>query len=180
MTPDLFGLEPVYESDAGEFGSDPRSLTRSRALDDEEALAGYLTLSHIPSPRTIFADVRRVMASPALDGLPPMFDKMPPAVDVLSLLRDSVQTRRKGEATVGIFLSGGLDSSVVAALLLEVGVKVIAFTLDFGPDAFGETDWAEAVAAHLKIPLRKVPCGSRDVAGAWEPAAKARGRPRRW
>ncbi|WP_442940772.1 asparagine synthase-related protein [Nostoc sp.] len=55
-----------------------------------------------------------------------------------------------------MFLSGGLDSSVVAALLVQAGVKVRAYTLDFGDVGIPEHPYSEQVAQFLKIPLIKV------------------------
>lgn len=173
MTPDLFGLNLVYENASGERGVDPRTLTQACQIDDA-ALAGYLTLSHVPTPTTIFADVRRVSAlTPS-----PNNGERSSIIEGQGVIHDSLRAAVRSRLTdasrpVGVFLSGGLDSSVVAALLVESRANVIAFTLDFGPDANGETEWAEAVAAHLEIPIRKIACGSREVAGAWEATARA-------
>jgi asparagine synthase (glutamine-hydrolysing) len=62
---------------------------------------------------------------------------------------------------VGVFLSGGIDSAIVAALLVQMGVQVRAYTLDFTailPDAnLSELPYAEQIANYLQIPLVKVP-----------------------
>ena len=61
---------------------------------------------------------------------------------------------------VGVFLSGGIDSSTVAALLVQAGVKVRAYALDFTPilgdSRFSEFPYAQQVAEYLNIPLVKV------------------------
>ncbi|MGA1262637.1 MAG: asparagine synthetase B family protein [Prochlorothrix sp.] len=57
---------------------------------------------------------------------------------------------------VGIFLSGGLDSSIIAALLVQAGISVKAYSLDFGELETSELPYAESVAQHLGIPLQKV------------------------
>lgn len=64
---------------------------------------------------------------------------------------------------VGVFLSGGLDSSIVAALLVRAGISVRAYTLDFGEYGFSEVCFAERVANALKIPLVKVQATPRRV-----------------
>lgn len=65
---------------------------------------------------------------------------------------------------VGVFLSGGLDSSIVAALLVQRGLKVRAYTLDFGKSVVSpETPYAETVAQALNIPLIKVPVTAKRV-----------------
>jgi asparagine synthase (glutamine-hydrolysing) len=160
VTPDAFGLNPVYETPPGERGGDPRSLTKTRTIDDV-ALAGYLTFSHVPSPLTIYTDVRRLPSAPLRSALP--------GGDVVGLLRAAVRARiPEGREPVGVFLSGGLDSSLVAAMLVEAGVETIAYTLDFGQSVGGETEFAQVVAAHLRVPLRTVSCRPCDVARAWE------------
>ena len=65
--------------------------------------------------------------------------------------------------TAGVLLSGGLDSSLTAAALARIGMRVHAYCLDFGDYARTEIEYAEAVAAHLRIPLRLVPCGPEEV-----------------
>lgn len=71
-----------------------------------------------------------------------------------------------GRQPVGVFLSGGLDSSVVAALLVRSGLDVRAYTLDFGSQGVPEYPYAEQVAQHLSIPLVKVAAGPQQIAGA--------------
>jgi asparagine synthase (glutamine-hydrolysing) len=81
------------------------------------------------------------------------------------LLKDAAnrQIRDLPEEPVGVFLSGGIDSSTVAALLVEAGVKVRGYTLDFGENCFPEWEYAELVAKHLDIPLVKVSVTPKKV-----------------
>lgn len=168
MIPDTFGLSPVYENASGERGSDPRTLTRSYAID-ETALAGYLLFSHVPTPTTIYQDVKRVQSPPISFSASPITGGIREAGrEILSLLRAStLRGVPAGDSPVGVYLSGGLDSSLIAALLVEAGVKVIGFTLDFGNPKDSELAFAEQVASFLKIPLRRVCCGPREVAQTW-------------
>ncbi|MGL5034777.1 MAG: asparagine synthetase B family protein, partial [Microcystaceae cyanobacterium] len=76
------------------------------------------------------------------------------------------------DQTVGVFLSGGLDSSIVAALLVRAGVKVRAYSLDFG-DEFAEYTYAEQVAQYLKIPLVKVDVTPKRIKAALIPTIQA-------
>jgi asparagine synthase (glutamine-hydrolysing) len=78
-----------------------------------------------------------------------------------------------GERDVGVYLSGGLDSSLVAALLARAGARVHLFSLDFGPPWDGELEHAQAVAAHLGRPLHRVRARPRDVSRALQPTAAA-------
>jgi asparagine synthase (glutamine-hydrolysing) len=76
------------------------------------------------------------------------------------------------DETVGVFLSGGLDSSIVAALLVQAEIKVRAYSLDFG-DEFTEYSYAEQVAEYLKIPLVKVEVTPKRVKAALIPTIRA-------
>jgi asparagine synthase (glutamine-hydrolysing) len=77
------------------------------------------------------------------------------------------------DETVGVFLSGGLDSAIVAALLVRAGVKVRAYTLDFGDVGIPEYPYAEQVAEYLKIPLVKVDATPKQINKALIPTIKA-------
>ena len=74
------------------------------------------------------------------------------------LLEESVeaQLERSSGEPVGVFLSGGLDSSVTAAMLVRAGASVRLYTLDFGKDCYSEIPYAESVARALGIPLTKI------------------------
>ncbi len=74
---------------------------------------------------------------------------------------------------VGVLLSGGLDSSVVAALLVQAGVKVRGYTLDFGDAVNSEVPYAEQVAHHLNIPLVKVDASAKRIKQALPSTVKA-------
>ncbi len=75
--------------------------------------------------------------------------------------------------TVGVLLSGGLDSAIVAALLSRSGLKVRAYTLDFGKYGISEVPYAEQVANYLKIPLIKIDCSPHKVKRSLLEVAKA-------
>ncbi|HKB40944.1 MAG TPA: asparagine synthase-related protein, partial [Gemmataceae bacterium] len=77
--------------------------------------------------------------------------------------RDAVARRLNGEAEVGLYLSGGIDSSAVALWLKRAGVKVRAFSLDFGSHSV-EKEQAEQVARQLDIPLTLVKVDAPDLA----------------
>ncbi|MEW6493630.1 MAG: asparagine synthetase B family protein [Cyanobacteriota bacterium] len=78
---------------------------------------------------------------------------------------------------VGVFLSGGIDSSTIAALLVQAGVKVRAYALDFEPilgnNRFNEFSYAQQVADYLKIPLVKVEVTPQKIRKAIAAAAQA-------
>jgi asparagine synthase (glutamine-hydrolysing) len=74
---------------------------------------------------------------------------------------------------VGVLLSGGLDSSLVAAMLVKAGVRVRAYTLDFGPSSLPEWPYAAQVAQALDIPLVKVEASPRRIREALSATIRA-------
>ncbi len=68
-----------------------------------------------------------------------------------------------GDRRVAVFLSGGLDSAITAAALTRAGVKIEAYSLDFGSYGISELPYAQEVAQHLKIPLKIVSALPRDI-----------------
>ncbi len=92
------------------------------------------------------------------------------------LLKKSIDiktTDLSSSEPIGVLLSGGLDSSVVAALLVQAGLKVRGYTLDFGDAVNSEVPYAEQVAHHLNIPLVKVDASAKRVKQALISTVKA-------
>ena len=108
---------------------------------------------------------------------PALRDESAAVTELTALLRRSVAPRLGSEREVGVFLSGGLDSSLVAALLVDAGARLKLFTLDFGPPFNSEVAMAQRVAAHLKQPLSVVPAGAREIERALRPTAAAMEQP---
>jgi asparagine synthase (glutamine-hydrolysing) len=174
------------------------------------ALYGYSCFSYVPTPLSPIAQISAVAAGSAITWHHPcrssedfsqftrselwewcegddQIDNEENAIAELQTLLKAAIARQiadiKTDETVGVFLSGGLDSSVVAALLVQAGVKVRAYTLDFGltldrdshPTATNipEYIYAEQVAAALKIPLVKVDASPKKIQAALIPTIKA-------
>jgi asparagine synthase (glutamine-hydrolysing) len=160
------------------------------------ALYGYSCLSYVPTPLT---PIEQIAALPAgteqiwmekrgvlslllshscqewSETSSEIDDEQEAIRQLQSLLKAAVarQIADIGNETVGVFLSGGLDSSIVAALLVQAGVKVRAYCLDFGETAISEYAYAEQVANWLKIPLVKVEVTPRQLQAALIPTIKA-------
>ena len=177
--PDPFGVRPLYALRTGErthTAADPRVLRRipgaARGMD-AAALHGYLCFSHAPEPLTLFSGIRRIETPAPWRESPAPTDEETAARRLRELLAASVERMLGREREVGVFLSGGLDSSLVAALLVRAGARVHLFSLDFGAPWDEELAQAHALAEHLGRPLHAVRARARDVARALEPAARA-------
>ncbi|GET38612.1 asparagine synthetase B family protein [Microseira wollei] len=157
------------------------------------ALYGYSCFSYIPTP---LSPVENIFAIPAgteliFQGKPLKYtrrrlqewreapelirDENLAVSQLQILLKDAIyrQISELPDSPVGVFLSGGIDSSVVAALLVQAGIKVRAYALDFGNDGYSELPYAEIVARYLDIPLVKVAATPKELKGAIAATAQA-------
>jgi asparagine synthase (glutamine-hydrolysing) len=177
--PDPFGVQPVYSltlSERTHTAADPRALRRLAGAPrdvDPAALHGYLCFSHPPDPRTLFAGVERMPEPAPWRERPAPADEDCAVRTLRGLLAASIERMLGAERDVGVYLSGGLDSSLVAALLVRAGARVHLFSLDFGPSWDAELEHAQAAAAHLGRPLHRVRARPRDVSRALQPTAAA-------
>jgi asparagine synthase (glutamine-hydrolysing) len=133
---------------------------------DEDSLYHYLSFLTSPAPNTLFRDIKKLPAGHLLtverDGTTRTtryFDPLPPAepiersdeewrAELMRLLRASVKKRMMADVPVGVFLSGGVDSSANVALMAEASSRPVrTFTVGFSDaDEYNELDAARAVA----------------------------------
>lgn len=177
---DRFGEKPLYYARLPggglAFASELRALRCCPEIDlsvDSAALARYLVYEYVPSPLTIIRGARKLEPATMLamtTGREPQISvywdlplpevsngfarrprrARPEAVRLLEELRRSVRERLVSDVPLGVFLSGGVDSSAVAALAAEVrGEELDTFSIGFEDQTFDETDQARAVAAAL-------------------------------
>ena len=171
---DRVGIKPLYVAVRGEellFGSEAKCLLAA-GVDpalDLQALHDYLTLGYVPGPASIFAGVRQLAPGHLLVAEPggrvrterywelrghvgrgaPRSDAAWQA-ELLATLRAAVESHLMSDVPLGVFLSGGLDSSTIVALMHELGVHPIrTFTIGFAEPTFDETDVARQVAARF-------------------------------
>jgi len=155
-----FGLAPRFER----CRESPDNGSNGRLRVDEVALHGYLCFGHVLHTLSIFAGFRRI------DPLPGCWEPRSDLVDertIEGLLHASVDRCASAyrDSPIGLWLSGGLDSAVVGALLVRQGYRPIAFTLDFGPPWNVEVDIARRVSEHLGIRLQLVDARPERIAG---------------
>ena len=149
---------------------------------DLGGLYGYSCFSYVPTPLTPVKGIQAVPAGTELHWQSGKLERTNPVTkwqqsqsqitdetvavrQLQGLLQAAIhrQIQDLPAEPVGVLLSGGLDSSIAAALLVQNGVKVRAYTLDFGEAGISEYPYAEQVASHLQIPLVKVPVNPKLV-----------------
>ncbi len=134
---------------------------------DLGAIDDFLTLGYIPAPDTIYREVRKLEAGTLLtsetaelipqrywnlaEELPPFEGSFDEAVDRLDqLLGTAVRLRLQSEVPLGVFLSGGIDSSLVTAVAArESPSRIHTFSMSFGEASFDESPFAAAVAERV-------------------------------
>ncbi len=175
---DRFGIKPLYVADvpAGlAFASEIGPLLALGASPDvdRQALADYLTLGYVPGPETALTGIRKLDPGSVLvwEGGATRrlrfgaLEPPEPGRGLEETLRESVRLHLRSDVPLAVLLSGGLDSSLIAAYAAdELGEPPHTFTVGFGDAAFDELDAARAVAAAI---------GSRHTEVAVRPDAAA-------
>ena len=175
---DRFGIKPLYYravDDELAFASELRALPRGEI--DLDAVEAFLAFNSIPAPLTIFREIRKLPAGHVLvwaDGRADLqrFARPAPAVEVRddeeaelveelrSRVRDSVRAHLVSDVPVGVLLSGGVDSSFLAALAADESSEPLrTFSIGFEERSFDELADARRVAErygthHRELVLR--------------------------
>ncbi len=186
LTRDPFGVRSLYyleHQGTFYFASEVKQLLAISGFQprlDHAAVHKYLTFSFVPGEDVPIVGIKRVLPGHRLTyragtlKTEPYFElkeqirfdlmERPKAVRFLrKRCREAVQRRLTGDARVGLYLSGGLDSSAVAFWLTKAGQNVQAFTLDFGAKSVERTEASE-VAKFLGIPLTEQPVTGEKIA----------------
>ncbi len=179
---DRLGIKPFFWSDHGGrllFGSEMKALLAlgvPREMD-ADALAGYLRYLYVPRPRTIFSAIRSLEPGHQLTwqagrtdvrrywdlGRPAETRHVPTVVEELrALLDDVVKLHLASDVPLGAFLSGGVDSSTLVALMARhssAPVRTFCMTFGEGEGLYDEREFARTVAArfgtiHTEIPVK--------------------------
>jgi asparagine synthase (glutamine-hydrolysing) len=176
---DRLGIKPLYWANFGKlflFGSELKALRAHpgwAAQIDRNAVAAYMRHNYIPAPHTIYQGVHKLEPGTILtlpwQGEPQisrfwnartvahngMVHPLDAADDELTeqletLLQDAVSRRMIADVPLGAFLSGGVDSSTVVALMQKARLgKVRTFSIGFDLPGYDESSHAAAVAHHL-------------------------------
>ena len=171
---DPFGIKPLFMATGPggtAVGSEKKcllDLVGVLGLDlgiDTRALQHYTVLQYVPEPETLHRGVRRLESGCYAIIRPgeaprthryfePRFSAVPfrPGSEqarydeITAVLEDSVAKHMRADVTVGAFLSGGIDSTAIAALAIRHNPKLITFTTGFEREGFSEVDVAVASA----------------------------------
>lgn len=177
---DRIGIKPLYFTQQGQsfaFASELKALRRARGFRwaiDRQALSLFFRYGYIPGPLCIFSNVRKVLPGSIvrldLQGKQPVVKRYWDAARVAaegqqhpsaaspdeavaqleSLLTDAVRLHMVADVPVGAFLSGGIDSSTVVALMrAHTSRKIQTFTIGFREENFDEAGHARVIARHL-------------------------------
>ncbi|MGV0835340.1 asparagine synthase (glutamine-hydrolyzing) [Mycolicibacterium thermoresistibile] len=171
---DPFGIKPLFMATGPggtALGSEKKSLLElapALGIDlslDERAVQHYTVLQYVPEPETLHRGVRRLESGCYARLRPgrqpeitryfqPRFTAVPFTADtteqryreITEVLEDSVAKHMRADVTVGAFLSGGIDSTAIAALAMRHNPRLITFTTGFEREGFSEVDVAVASA----------------------------------
>jgi asparagine synthase (glutamine-hydrolysing) len=184
---DRIGKKPLYYSEwkgALRFASELKAILQDETVPrdiDSEAVRLYLRYGYIPSPHTIYTHVRKLPPAHFLlweEGRSSITRYWDPvafvgveakrdtnAVAALeSRLLTAVSQRMISDVPLGAFLSGGIDSSLVVALMQELSsTPVRTFSIRFTNPEFNEADHAAAVARHLRTEHYEETCDDRQM-----------------
>ena len=176
---DRVGIKPLYWAQFGDlflWGSELKALRAHPGCGheiDSDSVAAYLRHAYVPAPRTIYRGIHKLPPGTMLTLKPGAAPAIEPYWDARAivtravherldlpdgeavtrledLLRDAIGRRLVADVPLGAFLSGGIDSSTVAALMQTQSNRPIrTYTIGFDVDGYDEAKNAKAVAAHL-------------------------------
>ena len=168
---DRVGKKPLYFGDCGggiAFASELHALTCFPGLADAvdpAAINDFFSYQYIPFERSIYRSIRKLLPAHVLifrDGrttierywsFPPPATNIPAdAVDQLrDLVIDAVRLRMRSDVPVGAFLSGGIDSAIVVAMLSKLKIPVATYSIGFDHDTYDERAAARMSAEYYRV-----------------------------
>ncbi len=171
---DRAGEKPVYYFYNNEyflFGSEASSICshpimKNRKLNNE-ALLQYLHLDYIPNEKTIIKHIKKVKPGEIIkfkegrirrnkywkiNQTPKHQSTEQENIETVNcLIKESVEKRLVADVPVGVFLSGGIDSSLIAYYTKNINSNIKTFTIKMENDSFDESNYAKETANYLGI-----------------------------
>ncbi len=193
---DRLGIKPLHYYWDGKklvFASEIKAILRDPSVPREidwEALDLYLTLNYIPAPRTIFKDIKKLAPGHYLSAkkgeisLESYWDipidsllsdishkdrQRPRGSRLFQMLENAVRRRLISDVPLGAFLSGGIDSSIVVALMARNATQPVkTFSIGYKDlPSFDETKYARDVATFNHTDHHEFKLGYRDILDAF-------------
>lgn len=195
---DRFGEKPLYWATiAGgrglAFASEMKALLPLEGVNlglDVAALAQFLTLNYIPAPRTHFKGIRKLRAGEAIildSGQEPrvvryweprfaiinghkVVSKEAAVEEVRSRFREALRLRLRSDVPVGAFLSGGIDSTLVAITIRELlpSVSFTTFCASFDDQQLDEAPYARRIAEHVHSDHQEIRFSPKELLGIFD------------
>jgi asparagine synthase (glutamine-hydrolysing) len=187
---DRFGEKPLYLCESGGsvfFASEVKALLRIPGIRPEvdlQAVRDYLAYRYVPGPRTLFAGIRKLQPATyavwqfgrrrevrywfAPDRSPHVPAKTADADAIAQFkaeLEAAVKLQMVSDVPFGAFLSGGLDSSTVVALMSRHHPKVKTFSVGFAEQRYSELPYAAQVAKQFGTEHHEIVVSQHDLMG---------------
>ena len=169
---DQFGIKPFFYKEEGEklfFASEKKSIVLA-AGDEEvnlEALQNYLTYQFVPEPETMTNGIKKLLPGHYLKKTigepmeigcywkasfsPVLKSEENWVEEIRDVMIDSVQKHMRSDVPVGSFLSGDIDSSIIASIAKKYHPNIKTFSVGFEHEGFSEIDVAKETAEKLGI-----------------------------
>ena len=184
---DRFGEKPLFfAQDGGDlyFASEIKALLRVprlRSSVDTGAVSDYLAYRYVPGPRTLLCGIRKLMpgttatwkggelrqarywSAPDRSARQPVAAQADAVGGFLSRLDEAVALQMVSDVPFGAFLSGGIDSSTVVALMSRHGSKINTFSVGFEERGYSELAYAAEVARHFGTSHHELVVSDRDL-----------------
>lgn len=190
---DRMGIKPLYYGKIGQtffFGSQPKSFFKHpdwKPDIDLDSVTAYMRFAYVPSPRSVFKGLNTVAPAEvvkvkngevqtqyhywnhedwASSGYAnrARLNEKEAVIQFEILLADAIEQRLMSDVPLGAFLSGGIDSSTVAALMqIRSSRPISTFTIGFEEQNYNEAIYAKEVARHLKTEHHEMYVTSKDT-----------------
>ena len=199
---DPMGIKPLYYFSSDKyfiFSSEVRTLVGTGLVPreiDPAGLVSYLTFGSIYDPGNLIKNVSSLPAGHHVTWAPggvkvePYWDLVDPEsnreitkgsisdrgkleAEIAELLDESVRMQLVSDVPVGVFLSGGIDSSSLVGILSQNGVRASTFSIVFREDDYSEAEFSRAVAQHFRTDHHEITVSQTDFFAAIAPALQA-------
>lgn len=180
---DQFGIKPLYYIDNEDiiaFASEYKALITliENPTVDENSLQKYLSFQYVPGRDTMIKEIKKVLPGQYFTILNKKIkfesyhkvnfqpndniDKE----EIYSVMVDSVNTHMVSDVEVGTFLSGGVDSSIIATIASKKNPNIKSFTVGFDVEGYDEISVAKRTSEELKIENTHIKIGEKDYINA--------------